>query len=121
MKVAELSKLLLTALLLTGCATDAWRPERSFDVFLEQVRVKCWGLRLGAVSINRLMPNATTTDPYFLDITSRYYHGKISEQSYVTALQGSYAAPADSPGIRCILEQMPKRNADTAPAQGNAE
>lgn len=121
MKVAEFSKLLLIALTLTGCASDAWRPERNFDTALEQVRVKCWGLRLGASSINRLMPSSTTTDPYFLDITSRYYHGKISEQSYVTALQGSYAAPADSPGIRCILEQMPKRNPDPAPAQKNAE
>jgi len=116
MKVAEFSKMLLTALALAGCATDAWRPERNFDAALEQIRVQCWGLRLGAVSINRLMPNSTTTDPYFLDVTSRYYHGKISEQNYVVALQGSYAAPADSPGIRCILEQMQKPNPDSAPA-----
>jgi len=116
MHLLNFTRAALAALALSGCASDAWQPENSFDTFLEQVRVKCWGIRLGAVTITKLMPNANTTDTYFMDVTSRYYNGKITEQSYVAALQGAYAAQTDSPGILCILGQMPNRPIDKPPA-----
>lgn len=98
--------LALMSLTLAACAPDAWRPDSPYDAFLNQVRVKCWNTRIGSSTIPELMPDAVTTDPYFLDVTSRFYNGKISRESFIGALEGSYGARPDSTGIQCLLAQM---------------
>jgi len=94
---------------LAACSPDAWRPDSPYEAFLNQVRNKCWNLDLGGREINSLLnpPGNAGTGPYFLDLTSRFFNGAISQDNYVDALSASYNTPPDSPGIRCILQQMP--------------
>jgi hypothetical protein len=104
--------LLLPALLplaLAACAPDAWNASDPYGDFLTQVRDKCWKTQLGRTDIPQLMPMPNQVDDYFMDLTSRFYYGKISEQSYLSALEGFYDARPDSTGVRCILAQMPAR------------
>jgi hypothetical protein len=87
-----------------GCAPDAILPERPYDAFLDRVQINCGNLRLGPAFINTLLRQQ---DPYFLDLTSRFFNGRVSEQNFVDALESFYNAPPGSPSIRCILQQMP--------------
>jgi hypothetical protein len=105
----------LLALTLAACAPDAWRSDSRYDAFLDQIRIKCWDTRLGSTTIPELMPDAMTTDAYFMDVTSRFYNGQISQENYIGALEGSYAARPDSTGIQCILTQMPQQTLLSAP------
>jgi hypothetical protein len=94
---------------LSACAPDAWRSDPQYDNFINQVETRCKGLRIGSVII---YPNAGYDQyPYFLDITSRFYNGKISRDDYVTNISGAFNAPSDAPGIVCILGLMPANNA----------
>ena len=92
------------SLALAGCAPDAIRPERPYAAFLDRVQNNCGNLRLGPEFINTLLRQQ---DPYFLDLTSRFFNGRVSEQNFVDGLESFYNAPPGSPGIRCILQQMP--------------
>ena len=92
------------ALGVAGCAPDAILPERPYDAFLDRVQINCGNLRLGPAFINTLLRQQ---DPYFLDLTSRFFNGRVSEQNFVDGLESFYNAPPGSPGIRCILQQMP--------------
>ncbi len=87
-----------------GCAPDAILPERPYDAFLDRVQNNCGNLRLGPAFINTLLREQ---DPYFLDLTSRFFNGRVSEQNFVDALESFYNAPPGSPSIGCILQQMP--------------
>jgi hypothetical protein len=99
---------------LAACAPDAWRPDDPFEAFLDQVQNKCGEMRIGSRSIGGDL--LQDPDPYFLDVTSRYYHRKISGQNYAEALAGSFGTTSDSPGILCVLNL--KRDKDPLPAQG---
>lgn len=98
---------LVLPLLTAACAPDAWHADSAFDAFLDKVRVNCWKTSIGSVSIAELMPDAVTTDAYFMDLSSRFYHGQTSRADYVAALEGTYMARPGSPGIACVLAQMP--------------
>lgn len=100
---------LATSLLIVACAPDAWRSDSPYDAFLNQVQNKCWNLNIGNREVNDLLNGGgdASTSAYFLDLTSRFFNGQISRDNYVDALTGSYDAKPDSPGIRCILDQMP--------------
>ncbi|MBL0353854.1 MAG: hypothetical protein WAS49_05455 [Candidatus Dechloromonas phosphoritropha] len=87
-----------------GCAPDAIRPERPYDAFLNRVQNNCGELPLGLDVIDT---RVRQQDPYFLDLTSRYFNGLVSRQNFVEGLESFYNAPPDSPSIRCILQQMP--------------
>ena len=97
------------SLSLAACAPDAWRPDSPYEAFLNQVQNKCWNLDLGGRDINSLLNDSSNaaTDAYFLDLTSRYFNGRISRENYVDTLSTNYNTSPDSPGIRCILQQMP--------------
>jgi hypothetical protein len=92
------------SLAVAGCAPDAIRPERPYDALLDRVQKNCGNLRLGPEFITTLLRQQ---DPYFLDLTSRFFNGLVSQQGFVDALESFYNTSADSPSIRCILEQMP--------------
>jgi len=92
------------AVAVAGCAPDAVRPERPYDAFLDRVQNNCGNLRLGPAFITTLLRQQ---DPYFLDLTSRFFNGLVSEQNFVEALESFYNAPPGSPSIRCIVQQMP--------------
>lgn len=86
-----------------GMAPDAFRPDPAYQAFLDRVQKNCRDVYVGPNSINGTL----LSDPAFLDLTSRFFNGIISRQSYIDALSGGYAARSDSPGIGCILGQMP--------------
>lgn len=50
----------------------------------------CGNLRLGPAFITTLLRQQ---DPYFLDLTSRFFNGLVSEQNFVEALESFYNAP----------------------------
>lgn len=109
-RASSLRRVLMLALLplaLAACAPDAWRPDRPFDAVLDQVDAKCGQMRLGSLRVSELIANETGNEGYFIDLSSRFFHGKIDRASYVSALEGSYMARSGSPAIACILEQMP--------------
>ena len=100
---------LALSLPIAACAPDAWRPDSPYEAFLNQVQNKCWNLDLGGREINSLLNDSgdAATGAYFLDLTSRYFNGRISRENYVDTLSTNYNTSPDSPGIRCILQQMP--------------
>lgn len=89
-----------------GMAPDAFRPDPSYEAFLSRVQKKCRDSYVGPNSIDATL----LSDPAFLDLTSRFFNGLISQQNYVDALSGGYDARPDAPGIRCILQQMPPKS-----------
>jgi hypothetical protein len=89
-----------------GCAQDAWRPDPNFSAFLNKVSQNCGGMRLGEPLIRDLMnPGSPMYSALFLDLTSRFDTGRISEQDYVTNLTGTLRVSANSDAVRCILAQ----------------
>lgn len=117
----NLQRALLTLALsfsIAACAPDAWRPDSPYDAFLNQVQNKCWNLDLGGHEINGLLSgenDATSASTYFLDLTSRFFNGRITEDSYVGALSTFFNTKPYSPGINCILAQMPANPQQMAP------
>lgn len=105
--------LLLGALTVGGCAPDAWRSDAPYEDFLNRVQARCLYQRIGSAEINQDFMQ----DPYFLDLSSRFYHGAISQQAFVENLQGAYEAKPDSPGVRCLLGQMPPPPAVAGPSE----
>ena len=92
---------LCASLALGGCAPDAFRPDAPYEDFLNRVQNKCQYQRIGRVQID----SEFLQDPYFLDLTSRFYNGELRQAAYVENLQGAYDAKPDSPGVRCLLGQ----------------
>jgi hypothetical protein len=107
---SRVSMALALALPLAACAPDAWRPDSPYEAFLNQVQNKCWNLDLGGQEINSLLSGggASSSGDYFIDLTSRMFNGQISVANYVDTLSTFYNTKPDSPGIRCILQQMPQ-------------
>ena len=96
-----------------GMAPDAFRPDPSYEAYLGRVQKNCGNLYIGPYNIYE---HLMLSDPAFLDMTSRFFNGIISQQNYVDALSGSYDARSDSPGIRCVLQQQfPKSSQPPSP------
>lgn len=111
---------LLAALLpfaISACAPDAWRPDSPYEAFLNQVQQQCWNLDIGGQEINGLLSGsgAGSSGDYFIDLTSRMFNGQISVDNYVDTLTAFYNTKPDSPGIRCVLAQMPENPQRLAP------
>ncbi len=109
---------LLLSLTLSGCAPDAWRPDSPYEAFLDQVQKQCWSLDIGPYEINTLLndtTNGASNNAYFLDLTSRMFNGQITQSNYAETLATFFTTKPDSPGIRCILAQMPKDPQRLAP------
>lgn len=95
----------LLVLVLGACAPDAWRPDAPFETYLNNVQKQCSYQRIGRVEIN----SDFLQDPYFLDITSRFFNLESSQANYLGSLEGAYGAKPDSPGVRCMLGLLPPR------------
>ena len=103
----------LLSLVIAACAPDAWRPDDRCDAFIAQVQNKCVFKQIGAFEISP--SDMQPLDPFFLDVTSRFYHGQISRQDYVSSLEAAYTASPDAPGIVCILGLMTGNDSLTPP------
>ena len=97
---------LTTALLLAGCAPDAWKPNPQFSAFLNQVERMCGTTRLGELTISQLMnPGSSLYSAYFVDMTSRFETGRISTEAYMEGIASTFTTILDTAGIRCIIAQ----------------
>ena len=102
---------LLVALVVGGCAPDAFLPDAPYEGFLNRIQSKCLYQRIGRVEIT----SDFLQTPYFLDLTSRFYNGEIPQATFVENLQGAYDAQPDSPGVRCLLAQLPSSGGPIPP------
>lgn len=101
----------LLAVAVTACAPDAWRPDPGYETFLDQVQSQCGAERIGSRSIGADL----IQDAYFLDVTSRFYHGEMARNDYANSLAGSFGGAADGAGIVCILAQAPNEVSSPPP------
>ncbi len=118
MKFPNMCVGLVLTLAVAACAPDAWRSDSPYEAFLNQVQNKCWNLDLGTHEINSLLSgndDAASSSTYFLDLTSRFFNGRISEDNYVGALSTFFNTQPYSPAIKCILAQMPANPQQLAP------
>ncbi len=95
----------LLVVVLGGCAPDAFRPDAPYEAYLNQLQNRCQYQRIGRVEIN----SDLLQDPYFLDVTSRFFNLETSQTAYLGSLEGAYGATPDSPGVRCLLGLLPQR------------
>jgi len=91
---------------LAACAPHSWGPEPGFDAYLNKVQQVCGNQRIGSYQIGWDLLN-NNNDAAFLDATSRLYYGKISRQDYASYVAVFANTTADSPGISCVISQLP--------------
>lgn len=92
----------VAALLLVGCAPDSWRYAPTFNDFLRQISQECHPNAIGGMQISNL-----TSDPFFVNQTSRLYHKSISPRQYVTTLNAFFTGN-NAAALDCILERVPR-------------
>ena len=91
---------------LTGCAPDAWKPNPTYDAFLNKVDKNCGPMRIGEASISQLLnPGSNLYSAYFVDMTSRFETGRISADAYKEGIASTFTTILDTAGIRCIIAQ----------------
>ncbi|MEO8124207.1 MAG: hypothetical protein ABI633_09175 [Burkholderiales bacterium] len=91
---------------IAGCAPDAWKPNPTYDAFLNKVDKNCGTMRIGEVTISQLMnPGSNLYSTYFVDMTSRFELGRISTQDYVDGISTTFTTIENTAGIRCIVAQ----------------
>ena len=91
---------------LAGCAQDAWKPNPNFSAFLNKVERNCGTSRIGELTVSQLLnPGSAQSSAYFLDMTSRFDQGRISEEDYVLGVSSTFNTVHNSAGVRCILAQ----------------
>jgi hypothetical protein len=92
-------------LVFAACAPDAWKANPAYDSFLNKVQQACGNKSIGEATVNDLMnQDASTYSAYFVDLTSRYDLGKISQQDYVAGVM-SVGGGRESEGLKCIVAQ----------------
>jgi hypothetical protein len=96
----------LVPLALAGCAQDAWKPNPNFSAFLNKVEQNCGTARIGELTVSQLLdPSSAQSSAYFLDLTSRFDTGRVTEEEYVIGVSSTFNTVRDSAGIRCVLAQ----------------
>lgn len=105
-RAGSMVAMVLLPLALAGCAQDAWKPNPNFSAFLNKVELNCGTARLGELTVSQLMsPSSSQSSAYFIDLTSRFDTGRISEEEYVLGVSSTFNTVPNSPGIRCVLAQ----------------
>jgi hypothetical protein len=105
--VRRLPALLVVAGALGACAPDSWRAAPTFNDFLRQISRECHPDSIGKMQISNL-----TSDPFFVNQTSRLYHKTISPRQYVTAMNAFFPGN-NAAALDCILERVPRGSAPT--------
>ena len=106
------STAILGVALVAACAPDAWKPSPGYDGFLAQVQNACYYQRIGVVNVGDMLTNpGNMQSTYFIDETSRLYAGKITRDSWTSAVTAFIQGRASDPGVRCVLEQLDKAQA----------
>jgi hypothetical protein len=92
-------------LVFAACAPDAWKANPTYGTFLNKVQQVCGNKNIGEATVNDLLnQDSPTYSAYFVDLTSRYDLGKISQQDYVNGVM-SVGGGSESEGLKCIVAQ----------------
>ncbi|HEX6829015.1 MAG TPA: hypothetical protein VF104_08555, partial [Burkholderiales bacterium] len=95
---------------LPACAPDAWRPDPTYEAFLDRVDRECPYFQIGMTGSRALFADAR-----FLDATSRLFHGVTNAADWKLSMQQMYFASPGDPGMTCLLSKLP---ATPVPASG---
>ncbi len=93
---------LVAAAALAACAPDSWRHAPTFNEFLGQISRECHPNSIGKLQISNL-----TSDPFFINQTSRLYHKSVTPRQYVTAVNAFFPGN-NAAALDCILERVPR-------------
>ena len=101
------------AMMLGGCAPDAWnnRQATGFNGFVNQIGQQCAPMMLGRYEMSQQIQRNAMDDNYiyFLDQTSRVYYGKITQDAYRSSINGFFEGGATTDAsINCILSKLPQ-------------
>lgn len=100
--------LLVATALLGGCGQDLIAPDSlvesaGADAYLDRIAKNCGKLSLGARNVEYVVNFAN--DAFFLDVTSKFYHGRISAAQFADDVNTSFLAGDNGPAIRCMIAQ----------------
>ena len=106
---ATLAFALGSAILLAGCAPDAWVSKAPYDQFLSQLQEACYYDPIGTDIVGNLAgPGGTDNANYFTDETSRLFFGKITPDNWIISITGILDAKQTDRGIQCVLAEYDK-------------
>ena len=96
------------AAFLAGCGQDLVAPDsvvesRGADAYLDRISKNCGKLNLGPRSVEYVVNFAN--DAYFLDTTSKFYHGRISAETFADDVNNGFFGGDNGPAIRCMVAQ----------------
>jgi len=95
---------------IAGCGQNLVAPDAvvegsGTEAFLDRIDKRCGNHRLGIQTVTYIL-NFSQDDAYFLDVTSKLYHGKIDRPTYADDINSNYPAGANQPAIDCIFSQL---------------
>ena len=100
--------LLAAAALLAGCGQNLVAPDSvvesaGADAYLDRIAKNCGRLSLGARDVEYVVNFAN--DAYFLDVTSKFYHDRISAETFADDVNNGFFGSDNGPAIRCMIAQ----------------
>ena len=111
-----ISAFVLASTLLSGCAPDAWKPDRAFDARLAELGEACEGKTIGYERVENLARGRTKAAIFFVDQTSRLYEGRITPDGWTTGVTAFMNGWRDDPGVRCVLDQYARDRLSAPPS-----
>ena len=103
---SALGALALGGALLAACAPDAFIPSRPYDDFLDQLATACRGEAIGPYTVDQLVRRSHSRHGnFFMDQTSRLYHGQINAEGWTTQVTGFLDGWPQDPGIACVIRE----------------
>ena len=116
---SSLGALALGAALLAACAPDAYIPSRPYDDFLDRLAKSCHEQAIGPYTVDQLVRRSQSRHGnFFMDQTSRLYHGQINAEAWTTQITGFLHAWAEDPGIACVIRDYNETREWTTPPRG---
>ena len=111
--LTQVALAVLGAMLATGCAPDSVRSVQAtgFNAYIKQLPTSCKPLQIGSQDLSDqiAMNDMGSNDyNYFLDVTSKLYYNRMSQESYRQALVGFFGAGSyDNASFNCIFRTLP--------------
>jgi hypothetical protein len=111
--LTQATLLLTGTMLAAGCAPDSVRSVQAtgFNAYLKQLPTSCKPLQIGSVDLSEqiMMSDMGNNDyNYFLDVTSKLYYNRMSQESYRQALVGFFGAGTyNNASFNCIFRTLP--------------
>lgn len=103
---SALGALALGCAALAACAPDAIIPSRPYNAFLGDLAKACHAQAIGPYTVDQLVRRSQSRHGnFFMDQTSRLYHGQLNAEDWTTQMMGFLYARADDPGIDCVIRE----------------